>query len=106
MFVHCIPVSVLLCLCMLYNIIVGYNSSWYFVLYLSWEWFIPPLRHCYIYVCINMFVNVIYMVNVIFLCTSYNLILGCATSWEFCHAYFLYIICYTIFAILVELNSQ
>ena len=40
------------------------------------------------------------------LCTSYNLLLGCATYWEYCYAYFLYIICYAIFAILVELHSQ
>ena len=68
-FVHLIMVSVLLCLCMLYIIIVGYTSSWYFVLYLSCGWVIAPLSHCYIYVCITMFVHVIYMVNVICLCT-------------------------------------
>ena len=71
--------SVFLCLCMLYNLTVGYTSPWYFVLYLSFVWIIPPLRHCYICVCINMFLNVIYMVTVICLCTSYNPLLGCAT---------------------------
>ena len=86
---HLITVSILLCLCMLHNITVGYNSSCYFVSYLSWAYVITPLHICYICVCINMFVNVIYMVTVICLCTSYNPLLGCATSWESCHAYFL-----------------
>ena len=93
MFVHLITVSVLLYLCMLYNLTVGCHSSWYFVVYFSCAWVIPPLRHCYICVCITMFVNYIYMVNVICLCTSYDLLLGCATYWESCHAYLLYIIC-------------
>ena len=45
MFFHLITVSVLLYLCMLYNIIFGYTLSWYFFLY-------PPVhglfRHCVI----------------------------------------------------------
>ena len=106
MFVHLITVYVLLCLCMLYNLTVGYTSSWYFVLYLSCEYVITPLRHVYICVCINMFVNFISMVNVMFLCTSYDTIIGCATSWELCHAYFLYIICHPIVVILIDLHSQ
>ena len=53
-----------------------------------------------------MFVNVISMVTTICLCTSYVPLLGCATSWESWHAYFLYIICYPIVVILVELHSQ
>ena len=40
MFVNLITVSVLLFLCTLYNIILGYTSSWNFVLYLSCAWFI------------------------------------------------------------------
>ena len=99
-------VSVLLCLCMLYNIIIGYTSYWYFVLYLPCAWFVPPLRHCYICVFIHLYVNVIYMVTAICLCTSYNLLLGCAISWKYCHAYLLYIICYEFFTILVNLHSQ
>ena len=39
-------------------------------------------------------------------CTSYDLLLGCNKSWESCHAYFLYIICYTIVAILADLHSK
>ena len=97
MFVHIITVSALLCLCMLYNLIFRYTSSWYFVLYISCAWFIPSLHHCYICVCINMFVGVIFMFTEICLCTSYNLILGCATYCESNHAYFLYIICYAVF---------
>ena len=106
MFVHPIIFYVLLCLCMLYIIIVGYTSSWYFVLYISCAWFIPPLNHCYKCVYINILVNVIYMVNVIFLYNSYILLLGCATSCESCHAYFLYVICYFIVVILFDLHSQ
>ena len=53
MFVHTIIVSLLLYMCMLYNIIVVYTSSWYFSIYC--EWVIPPLRHCYICFCVNMF---------------------------------------------------
>ena len=101
MFVHLITVSVLLCLCMSYNIMVVYTSLWYFILYLSGAWVIPPLRHCYIYAGINMFVHDIYIFfTVICLCTSYDIILGCVTPWEYCHAYFLHINCYAIFAIL------
>ena len=46
------------------------------------------------------------MVNVICLCTSYVLILGCDASWEACHSYFLYILCYSVVVILIELPSQ
>ena len=81
MFVHLITGSVLLCLCMLYNIIVGYTSSWYFFLYIPCAWVVTLLRHCYICVCINLVVNVISMVNDIFLCNSYDMLLGCDTFW-------------------------
>ena len=91
---------------MVYNLIFGYTPSWYFVLYLSCVWVIPSLHRCYICVCINMLVNVISIAIVVFLCTSYDLILGCATYWESCHAFFLYIICYSIFIIIVYLHSQ
>ena len=90
-FVHIITVSVLLCLCMLYNLIGGYTSSWYFVPYLSCAWVIPPLYHSYICVYIN-----------ICFCTPYFLLLGCATSCKLRHAYLLYIICYTIVVVLVD----
>ena len=59
-----------LCLCMLHNLIVGYTSSWYFVLYLYYAWVIPPLHNCYMCVYINMFVNVIPMVTAICFGTS------------------------------------
>ena len=39
------------------------------------------LRHCYVCVCINMFVGVIYIVAAICLCTSYDMLHSCATSW-------------------------
>ena len=80
--VHLITVSVLLGLCMLYNIIVGYNSTWHFVLYISCVWFIPLLNHCYKCVCINMFVNIISMATSICFCISYDLLLGRGTFWE------------------------
>ena len=76
MFVYLIMMSVLICLCMLYNIIFGYTSPGYFVLHLSVAWVIPPLHQCYIYVGINMFMHVIYMVTAICLCTLYGMILG------------------------------
>ena len=81
MSVHLITLSVLLFLCMLYNLTVGYTSSLYFVIYISCAYVISSLRHCYICVCINMVVNVIYMVTVICLCTSYYPLLGWDTSW-------------------------
>ena len=99
-------VYVLLCLFMLHNLIFTYTSSWYFVLYISFVWVNPSLRNCYICVCINMFVNVIYMVTAICLCSSYDMLLDCAIYWEYRRSYFLYIICYAIFSNLVDLNSQ
>ena len=106
MSVHLITVSVSLYFGMLHNLIVGCTLSWYFVIYLSCAWVIPPLRHCYICVCINIFVNVICLVTEIFFCTSYYRLLGCSTYWEQCHKYFLCIICYSIVFILVDLHSQ
>ena len=103
---HIITVSILLCLCVVYNLTVGHTSSWYFVLYLSGAYVIPPLRHGYISVYINIFVNIIPMVTAIRLCTSYNLLLGGSTSWASCNTYSLYIIGYSIFVILVDLHSQ
>ena len=91
---------------MLYKIIVGYTSSWYFVLYLFCAWVIKPLHNSYICICINKFVNIIYMFNAICLCTSYDLLLGCTPDWEYCHAYLLYIIFCSIVSILVDLHSQ
>ena len=46
------------------------------------------------------------MVTAIFLCTSYYMLLGCAKYWASCHAYFLYIIFYSIVVILVDIYSQ
>ena len=80
-FVHIITVSVFLCLCTLYNLIVGYTSPWYFVLYFSCAWVIPSLRKYYIFFVISIFVYVIYMGTVICLCSRYDMLLGCATSW-------------------------
>ena len=79
-FVNLIMVSILLCLCMLYNLIFGYTSYWYFVLYLPCAWVVPTLHHCYICVYINLVVKVISMVTEIYFCNSYGLILGCVTS--------------------------
>ena len=73
---HIITLYVFLCLCMLYNIIVVYTSSLYFVFYISCAWVVPPLCHCYICVCINLVVNVVSMVTAICLCDSYDLLLG------------------------------
>ena len=88
------------------NIPFGHTSYWYFALYLSGAYNIPPLSHGYIHVFINICVNVIPMRTAIHLCTLYNLLLGCATSWTSCHTYFLYIIEYSIVIISVELHSQ
>ena len=106
MFVHLITVFVLLYFFMLYNLIVFYTSPWYFVLYISCEWVVLPLHHCYICVCMNIFVNVIYMVTAICWCTSYDILVGFSISWGFCHAYFLCINFYSVVAILVYLNLQ
>ena len=106
MIVHIIMFSLLLCVCILYNLTVDYTSSCYFVLYLSCAYSIPPLLHCYICFLINIVVNFIPVVTAICLCTLYNLLLGCAISWASCYAYFLYIIGYSIVVILVDLNSQ
>ena len=46
------------------------------------------------------------MFTVICFCTSYYMLLGYTPSWEVCHEYLLYIICYDIVAILVDLNEQ
>ena len=43
------------------------------------------------------------MFTAVCLCNSYVLLLGCATSWESCHAYYLYTISYAIFTILVDM---
>ena len=43
---------------------------------------------------------------VITLCTSYNMLLVCTKYLESCHAYFLYIICYSVVVILFDLHSQ
>ena len=60
MFLHNTTLSILLCLCMLYNLTVGYTSSWYSVIYPPCAWVVPPLNHFYICVCINLVVNFIY----------------------------------------------
>ena len=78
----------------------------YLFLYIYYVWVIIPLRCCYILICIYMFVNVISIFTEICWCSSYNVILGCTTSWEYCHAYVLYILCYPIFFVLVDLHSQ
>ena len=70
MFVNPLMMSILLYLCMLYNLTIGYTSYWYCVIYLPGAYISPPLRHCYICIYINMFVNVISMVTAICLCTS------------------------------------
>ena len=46
------------------------------------------------------------MFTVICWCTSYNMLLGCTKYWESCHAYFLYMICYYIVAIFIDMNLQ
>ena len=48
MFVNLITVSIFLCVYMLYNLVVGYTSSWYFVIYIPCAQVIPPLCHYYI----------------------------------------------------------
>ena len=52
-----------------------------FVLYLSCEWVIIPPCCCYIWVWINMFVNIISMFTTIFLCTLHDLIISSTPYW-------------------------
>ena len=94
MFVHVIQSN-----CWLYFILV-------FFPYRSRAWVTPKLRHFYLCVCMNMFANVIFMVNAICLCTSYDMLLGCTKYWESCHAYLLHIIRCSIASTIVDLNSQ
>ena len=88
---------------MLYNLIFGCTSS-RGVMYLSCAWAVPPIHHCYICVCINMFINIISIVTAICLCNSYHMLSGCDTSWALYRAYFLYIIGYSIVVILVDIH--
>ena len=84
--------------CLIYFILVCCSLSLLCIFYST----TPSLLHlCFI----NMFVNVISIVTAICLSTSYNLLLGCATSWESCLVYFLYNICHCIIVILVDLHS-
>ena len=46
------------------------------------------------------------MFTVICWCTAYNMILGCNKYWEACNAYFLYMSCYYIVAIFIDMNLQ
>ena len=68
----------------------------FFVLYLSCDLFIILLHCRCIYVCINTFVNIIFMFIAIYLRILYDLLLGCTTSWKYCRIYFLYMIYSTI----------
>ena len=58
--------------------------------------------HLYSYVCECY----IYMFNAIRWFTSYDLLIGYTLSWEYFHTYFLYMVCYSIVAILVDIHSQ
>ena len=53
-----------------------------------------------------MSVKVLYILTAICYCNLYYLLLGCNPYWEACRSYILYIICYSIVAILVDLNPQ
>ena len=104
MFVHHKTVSVLMYLFMLYNLIFGCTSSWvFFFLYLSCALVIPSLHHCYIFDYTIMFVNIISKLTTICFCFP-------PIRYTFCLCsrlvYFLYMICYSIFAILIELHSK
>ena len=78
----------------------------YFPLYISYVWVILPLYCSQISICINIFVNAIYIFTVVSWFTSYNILLGCNLYWEYFHSYFPYIICYSIVAILVDLYQK
>ena len=95
-FVHLRMVYVMLCLYMLYNILVGYTSSW-FLFYISPVY--GSFQQCVIVISVIVFffVNVISIFTAICLCTSCYLLLGCTKSWESWSAYLHYIICYAIF---------
>ena len=95
MFVHLIQYN-----CWLYFIlgILSYVSSMYGLFF---HCILIKLKFVLIF-----FVNDIYMVTEICLCTLYGMLPGCAKYWESYHAYFLDMICFSIFAILVDLHSQ
>ena len=75
-------------------------------LYLSYSWVIIRMCCCCIIFCINIFVYIISMFTVIFLCTLYDIIHGFNTYWGYFHLYLLYMIYYATYAILIDLNSQ
>ena len=105
-FVNHIMVYVLIYLCMSCYLIVCCSSSWVFFS-MSLMWMNYSTTAPFLHMCLHYdFVNIIFMFTAIWLCTAYDLLLGCVTYWESCHAYFLYIICYAFFSILVDLHSQ
>ena len=89
MFVNTIPVSIFICLCILYNILIGGTSYWWFFLYLSYEWVVLPFRCSNIYVCINIFVDIISIFTSIYFCTLYNRLLCWTPFCEYCLFIFL-----------------
>ena len=70
----------------IYSLCVLYLEN--FVLHLFCAWVILPLWCNYIYVCINIFVNIIYMFPAIDLYNLYNLLLSYTPYYEACHVYF------------------
>ena len=104
-FVHNIPIHAFIYFCMLYNILIGCTTSWFFVTYILCIGYYTTALWLHLSLK-NMLVNIIYMFNAICLFILYNLLLDCTTHLEYCHKYLMYMICYTTSTILVDLHSQ
>ena len=94
MFVHLIVVYV----CIIIVYVIQSNCRLFFVLgTLSYASPMYGLVFYCIFVKFTFELICLWMLYLCFLwCTSYNLLFGCATPWEYFHAHFLYIICYAI----------
>ena len=78
----------------------------YLVLFLSSAWVIISLHHRCIWFCVHMLVNIISVFTDMCWYNLYDIFLGCNPSWEYCHSYFLYMVCYSIFTIIVGLHAK
>ena len=76
------------------------------LLCISCIWVILPLHCHYIFVCINIFFNVISMFTEICVCDLYTILLGCTPYWEYLHSYLLYIIFYDTSTIIIDLHLK
>ena len=78
----------------------------YFVLYLSYVLVIIPLYFHYIRILINLFANVTYMFTAIYCCILYYMLLVCTPYLKAFNSHLMYMICYIIVAILIDLHPK